>query len=902
MDIQYKIKKYTSKLQNTKNKLKKNMYNNKIKIYKKLLGGNNGEYDINYMDQLNDNLDKLMELAEEENSNFWNSNLKENNYEYEYPSQDENDFRTFKSVKLKNIKLIHYAILNFSSYDYSDFWKIVAKHDNLWKIQLCDECGEKWAGKTPLHIAAEKLIHPKYSDFWEYMASKKDLWKIQMTDSSGKGWAGKTPLHIAAENLSGAAFCDFWMIITTDKKDSETDSEIENEDLLTIQMSDASGDGYAGKTVLHTLVTNLKHNDYVVLWIILLKNENLWKIQMFDSSGIGYAGKTPLHIAVENFYALDYKGTNIFNIIWCGLGDFIGLMNKTELWKIQMTGQSGENCAGKTPLHLLLDFLNNYPKNLSKNKEFQNKMDLLDDLSKNYYISNKEREEKEQDIIEELKLQKLDIFFKVLEYLSDTNELWMIKMHDSCGKKNAGKTPLHQFIENFEINHKKIDKYYRDDYDESNQKYFEILLNLAKKENIWKVQLSDLSGKNYAGKTPLHIAAHTIYDSKYLPFWNYMIENYNPKENLKFWNIEITKAGGEQTEWKNPVNYMIEYLSTNDYISFWLEHGKDLGPILKENKAFKIEAPFLVKENLYALLFPNYRLMNSTQNEFDYYISSHGSMTGDFFKLPSNINLIFLTKSFTPAFVSELSEIVSGHMNHINTTINMCRYNNILRNYNSNDIVPNINLSFFDLGNIKYIEGIISNPDMALKTHFKNDKIKQYKDIQFYSEYNKKQNIRDDIGIFKNIGDKSNIKDSLFNLINNIKQKINDGSLENKNYTIILGPCRVSRIEELKFENLCNIVKKINKSQMKSTRYDSMCDDSDENTLQDQDFKLEKSFASPNFEDEIRLFDQDIQYALSLESDNDIRKTQTKLLNYELIKFEEIINVYEHIVKNQKNI
>jgi hypothetical protein len=900
MNTQYKnkIKKYQSKLQNTHTNSKKNIYGEKIKLYKKLLGGDNNEYDIKYMEQLKDNYDDLIEFAK--NPEFWKSKLKENNYEYKYLSKDENDLRIFKTVNLKNISLIHYAALNFSLNDYRDFWIQISDYDDLWKIQLCDECREEWAGKTPLHILVENITNPSYSKFWKLMAYKTDLWKMQMSDASGKGWAGKTPLHISAEKMTGGSYYNFWLIIATNKSDTDDDidsSIIENEDLFAIQMIDASDIGYAGKTVLHTLVTNLKHNNHLIFWLKLLSNEKLWKIQMTSSSGVGYAGKTPLHIAVENFNSLNYKESNIYNIIWCGINDDIGLSDKPDLWNMQMMEQSGGDYAGKTPLHLFLDFLDNFPKNISKDYSFQSKLEFLDELDQKYYLSDREKEERDdliKNTIEELDLPNLDVFLKVLENLSKKENLWTIKMLDSCGKKNAGKTPLHQFIENFEKNYKKIDKYYKDTFDESNKNYFGVLLNLATKEDIWGMQLSEASGHNYSGKTPLHFAAHTLYDAKYLPFWEHVAQNFS----LNTLNIEIPSSGGEYTQWKTPVNYMIEYLSSDEYNSFWIQYGKKFGSILKNNEAFKIEAPFLVKENLYALLFPNYNLMNTSLTNFDYYISSHGSMTGNFFKLPHNINLIFLTKSFTPAFVSELSKYVSGHMNTMNTTINMCQYNNILRNYDSNDIVPDINLSFFDLGNIKYIEGIISKPDMLLKTHFEDNKINQYKDIQFYSKYNKQQNIRDDVGLYKHIADKSMMKDSLFNLINSIKQKINDGSLKDKDYTIILGPCRVSRIQELKIKNLCDVVKKINKSLMEKTRYDEMCYES--NISNNSDFKFEQSFASPNFEDEIRLFDQDIQYAQSLRSNTDINVTQSKLLNHELINFEEIINVYSHIVKNQK--
>jgi hypothetical protein len=54
----------------------------------------------------------------------------------------------------------------------------------------------------------EKL--EKYLEFWNKMTKHPDLWKIQMTDASGEGFAGQTPLHNAIQYLTSPEYLVFW--------------------------------------------------------------------------------------------------------------------------------------------------------------------------------------------------------------------------------------------------------------------------------------------------------------------------------------------------------------------------------------------------------------------------------------------------------------------------------------------------------------------------------------------------------------------------------------------------------------------------------------------------------------------------------------------------------------------
>jgi hypothetical protein len=510
-------------------------------------------------------------------------------------------------------------------------------------------------------------------------------------------------------------------------------------------------------------------------------------------------------------------------------------------------------------------------------------------------------------------------------------DLWKMQLN------NIGPTPLH-----LAITHLNKPEYVN---------FWEII---AKQSDLWKISQitikpNDFSPQNIIEienneKTPLHLAPQYLNDITFINFWN------NLSHNNEIWKIQLR---GGMNSGKSPLYFAIIYLNKKEYINFWtkMAHKSDLwkqkyyffskkeiehislidsavenfrDPIYKNfwitlNKNLNFEEiigkrindyPFILKENIFEMIFPLYKKFQfSLPNKVDYYISAHGDMSGNFFKIPKNITVIFLTKAFSTTLISPKSNFISGLVNPLLTTIKMCKYNNILRIYNPSDLVPDVNLQFFDKKTPGF-EGILSKPDTLIKTQFIKYLQEQEENVK-YDTFQYPRDITDDIGIFSKFTNKKNIDSTLHFIINHINNKLG----ANKNYTIVVGSCRVSQENQFNYKTLCKHIQLIDKTEMKKTRYDSLCNtkpiiitknfekkEIPEN--EENQFIRQETFASPEEHiDEYTKtsFNDDINYALSI-TDHDqyhyyitIYNIKSKLNNHQLLHFSDIISIYKII-------
>jgi hypothetical protein len=663
-----------------------------------------------------------------------------------------------------------------------------------------------------------------------------------ITNASGEGLVGKTPLHFAVNILTSPEYLEFW------------NKMAEYHNLWEIQMSDASGKRNAGKTPLHDAASRLTSPEYSDFWEKMATYHDLWKIQMTYASSDEYVGKTPLH------YAMSYLNLPKYLNFWMKMAEY------QDLWKIQMPINSV--IAGKTPLHYAAEYNLTSPEYL----EFWKKMAEYPDLwkmqipdSNKYYAGQTPLHFVAQRLTSSV---YLEFWNKMTEY----PDLWKIQMSDASGKRYAGKTPLH--FSTFLIS----------------PEYLSFWEKMAKYPDLWKIQMTDASGEGYAGQTPLHSVVYYLTSPDFLPFWKKM------EEYPDLWKIQMTDASGSGYAGKTPLHDAAGRLTSPEYSDFWNRIIK----YMDINNKYNIQLGHNGEKSMFEKLFG---VINRKKYDVDYFIRAHGSLTGTFFKLHSNITVLFITKSFEYSHVVSTNTYLSENKYDLNTTLNMCDKVNILRTYKPNDLVPNLILEFFERVEPFSVKGIYDrqNYNKTLDEYFSED-------IPFDNNYlfKEKRDVIDNLGIFKSQKDKKNITSNLCEIVKYMSEKHRD-----KNITLVVGSCRISHDFDFNYDKLCKYVQLIDRSNMPITRYDNLCRENtkiiskkDPNT-HEVPFNLERqsSFATfPTFatKEVFHNFDKDIEYALRYSNNVNIRETKRKLSSYEEISFTDIIDVYKYIIENQE--
>jgi hypothetical protein len=466
---------------------------------------------------------------------------------------------------------------------------------------------------------------------------------------------------------------------------------------------------------------------------------------------------------------------------------------------------------------------------------------------------------------------------KMLNY----HDLWKIQMSDASGEKYAGKTPLHTATYNLTL-----------------PQYSKFWEKLTEKEyiDLWKIQMTYASGKEYVGITPLYNATFNLTSPKYLEFWNKIAEYHD------LWNIQMSNSKDKEDERETPLYLVAHYLTSPEYLPFFEKISK----YIEKNNNNNSSLAFSINSEIFEKIFGK---IDKNIYDIDYYISAHGSLTGSFFKLYNNITVIFMAKSYTPAYASITSKYISSRQNDLNTTLNMCDKLNILRIYEKNDLVPNLNFDFFDISPPYKLRGILNkeNYDKTLREYFELTIDINYDHPTFFNE---KRNIIDDLGIFKSEHYKKKIKSNLHDIIKYISNKH-----KNKNITLVVGSCRVSYDYDYNFhyDKLCKYIQLIDRTKMPITRYDKLCNDktkiiSKNKTMIEREMSLnlerEYTFATPEDigekEEIFNNFDKDIDYACNIGNDEKIKEINRKLISHEQISFVDIIDVYKYIINNQE--
>jgi hypothetical protein len=545
-----------------------------------------------------------------------------------------------------------------------------------------------------------------------------------------------------------------------------------------------------------------------------------------------------------------------------------------DLWEIKLPDSSDKSNAGKTPLHIAANILTTpeYYDFWNKMAEYSNlwKIQMTYSGKTPLHLAT-----------ENLKLPKYKIFW---EKMTKYPDLWEIQLLNTSGLGNAGLTPLHSATTNL-----------------NSSEYFEFWEKMAKREYIylWKIQMKDSSGEGYAGKTPLHTAASNLTSPKYFEFWN----KFADKEYIDLWKIQMTDASGEEYVGQTPLHIAAFYLISPEYLPFFEKIAKYIN--IDRNDKNNIKLAFNIKSSIFEKLFRGFN--NKKTYDVDYYISAHGELKGSFFKLNTNITVIFIAKSYARTYFSKNNQYISAIKNDLNTTLNLCDKLNILRIYENDDLVPNLNFQFFDISQPFKLRGILNkeNYDKTLREYFELTIDINYNNPLFYD----KRDIIDDLGIFESKKDKKNIESNLHDIIKYISNKHKD-----KNITLVVGSYLSSNNYDSYYSELCKYIQLIDRTNMPITKYNKLCYDKTKIISKNKDkigremtFDLERqhTFATPEIKEKeekdiFHNFDKDVEYALELSDNADIQETQRKLISYEQISFTDMINVYKHIIDNQE--
>jgi hypothetical protein len=596
--------------------------------------------------------------------------------------------------------------------------------------------------------------------------------------------------------------------------------------------------------LIHFAVYEFNDIKYLNFWLKMAEYENLWKIRIeYEVSPLMIAFQT-----LDNPQFIDF---------WLKIADH------EDLWKNQ-------NISGPAILYIACQTLNN--------PEFVDFWLKIADYEDIWKIQKNDGSTPLHCTTESLTNPQFIFFWLRMAKYED---LWKIQ-------KNDGSTPLHCTTESL-----------------TNPQFIFFWLRMAKYEDLWKIQKND-------GSTPLHCATESLTNPQFIYFWLKMAdyedlwkiqdERGTPlhyatiylinQQFLEFW----LKIAEYEDLWKIknnvysniPIKYAVENFPDPEFEIFWIKNGDKFGKILVESYK-NLELLSTIRESIFKHLFPLYNSFYYSV-KINYYILAHGSLTGSFFKVPKNVTIIFLAKSFNYYVTSFLGKYISGLVNTLETTIKIAKFNNVLRKYKSSDLVPDMTLSFYENYNAKSLFGIMANPNILKKDYLEQNNL----------SYNDDKEPIDDLGIFKDNPNKKEIRTSLHNIVKWIEKNLDSG----KHYTVVVGACRLTDKIEFNNKRLCEYINLIDKTQFKKTRYDDMCENKNiknKNTENyDDSLQLNASFATPPKSD-IAYFSDDLNYAILLNKTKNITDIKIKYEKGELIDFEELISVYRHIMKEQKN-